>query len=709
MSELVFIHGNPASFKVFKTIGKENSTYLSLPGLPYSNASFDPSIFNTAELLFNQIKHLNTYSIVAHDWGVIFALLIACKKPEAVESFIFFNSCVGEIDKLPKWLKLFKSTPLKHISRKAPVFPLLAALFGTSAQRNLILSPYLEGFSCEATQRYIELIPDSANKTEFLRLIRLVKDLKIFDKPTLIVWGVKDPVFKIPHLSDLILKFPNSQYNLFDGNHYIFLEKPTECKELISIFLKHSSGESNFFNKVLEIWRPFKQEPAVIELKGKRICSTSFKELFSTILDLEFRIKQNFPRGSLVLILAPPGASLVATFWATIKAGCVPVLIDPSIEFNLLISGLRRLPNFQIFSPTLKALPIVTFKLFLANLQKVHIACLKFGAPSSESLLSKDTLFVAFTSGGTGIPKPVVFTSIMVDQQACIFKKYLDLKELQVNFSSVPAFFIYNTLLAQTTLVNYAGALSLFDWKQLLKHFELVKPSTIFGSVFFWKNLLDTSVLEDFKMSYLKKGIISGSPIFNSTAKHFLNLASTKLVGAYGATEALPISFFELQPNQERGVSVGQPISEVEVFVDQNKKVWVAGDHVSPAYLCDELNKEAKLTLNGKLYHFTGDVGELSEGTLTILGRYSDCSIENNFFPYSIELAINQDVDSPAFVVYHSNRVWVFAEKELTEAQENFLRKTVTDYRFKQVKKLPYDRRHNSKILRDKLRQLCEP
>ncbi|RPI45653.1 MAG: hypothetical protein EHM59_09545, partial [Betaproteobacteria bacterium] len=135
----------------------------------------------------------------------------------------------------------------------------------------------------------------------------------------------------------------------------------------------------------------------------------------------------------------------------------------------------------------------------------------------------------------------------------------------------------------------------------------------------------------------------------------------------YGATEAEPIALAEHKAYgaAERsamraggGVLAGRPIEEiaVRILADPQEarqredmtvsrqiagEIAVSGPHVSKSYLDPARNTDRKLTLNGVVWHRTGDAGYLDESArLWLVGRCSGKAADAGVDPLRVEAAL---------------------------------------------------------------------
>jgi len=126
------------------------------------------------------------------------------------------------------------------------------------------------------------------------------------------------------------------------------------------------------------------------------------------------------------------------------------------------------------------------------------------------------------------------------------------------------------------------------------------------------------------RLKYLVSG---GAPLANETAV-FFHAANLPLLEGYGLTETSPVVTFN-HPDFWKLDSVGLPIRDVEVKIEQNGEIICRGPNIMLGYYNKPAETAAVLDENG--WFHTGDVGEIdAEGFLRITGRIKDLIVLSN-------------------------------------------------------------------------------
>lgn len=708
-TRIIFIHGNPGSRDIYYQFNDlpYEKTYIDLPGIGYSKdkppKSLDDLVKSANDQAQANLKNEEEIIFFGHDWGVPVSIALACKLKNVVRGFVFFNTAIGELDKLPVWLKAFQ------IKSLGPFFVSLAALFGTKNKKGLVFRPYLN-LRVFNPGYYVSLV-FSLDFTSFSTIISEAKNTGVFEKPCFIAWGYKDLCLNEYHLVDLERKFKNSKVILKACRHFVPLDLSNEDKQQVINFIEGKKITNHCFVVELlnENFRKLHSEPCVFDIGSPAIRMFTFGDLNVLAYKFQSYLRSKNLTGKLVLLAVRPWHIFISLFVACLREGAIPVMLDPKIEINNLIRALRGLPDFHVASSPFGCLLIGALSLN-SNLHFCFGSRL-LGMTAGHGTKIDDVLFVAFTSGGTGIPKPVVFTERMVLSQKEIFAERLKMSAFGIDLPITPAFFIFSLLAGRAVILDSSvRTVQDIDFLKLLKVCRTFKPSLIFGSKFFWKSFLEHSYLSDTNVDFISAGIISGAPLYRAFVKRLADISNIHLVGAYGSTEALPVTFYDLNQSlsPERGLYVGKTVDGVSIKLINKYQIWVTGPNVSERYLVEDLNSSFKLKEDGKVYHKMSDLGYLKDGFLYLLGRENDSAVSDNLFPYPIEDFILSNFKVDDCVCLFKNGLTVICVKgtETEDAIEFEVKKNfnISKVIVKKVESIPYDLRHNSKVLRSKIR-----
>ncbi|MDR1590544.1 MAG: AMP-binding protein [Puniceicoccales bacterium] len=508
---------------------------------------------------------------------------------------------------------------------------------------------------------------------------------------------------------------------------------------------------------------------AIIEMKrrGKRAVirrCLSYGELDLRIDQYVSKFSQKgIQKGSRVLMLLSPNVEMVYTFFALIRMGAIPILIDSGMGSRAFI----RLANFSkpdfiicsrwvkwlivghIFN--IKGKPIVVQRPF-AKKQTANTTL--------QDMDPEDTVAILFTSGSTGAAKGVVYKQRNFAAQLNKLRLTYKLLPHARDVTFLPAFMFFNPMFGRTLIIpdmdfSHPAKLHL---PSIIETIVNNCATSSFASPILWDKISEYCLEHEIKIRSLEQIFLAGVSATTRVLENIQGIApNAKIFTPYGATECLPICSIsadeilgEIRPLQENGAGtcIGTPVDGIEVRIirpengvvstidDHNLlplgytgEIVVSGSNVTEFY--DQLpdqTKLAKIFQDEKVWHRTGDLGFFDQkGRIWFCGRkieriisqdgeeyYPDC-IEPLFHKHpAVERAaliklVKRGTIFPAIVIlpkvgcypFFPWQRWIF-RRELRKLAKKFP-KTVPITRFFFCRKLPVDPRHNAKIHRLKL------
>jgi pimeloyl-ACP methyl ester carboxylesterase len=196
---IVYLHGVPESGDMWKPfVDRTGGDAPDLPGFGRSEkpADGDYSFTGLARWFAHHTEHLDSYSLVVHDWGAV-GLLAAMERPEAVERLVI-------MDAVP-FLPGYRWHPLARVWRRRGAGELFMGLSNKWAFRLLAARQSETQVPERVLDEQIDAIWkhfDHGTQRAILRLYRSApeellaeagRDLGRIRAPTLVVWGAKDP------------------------------------------------------------------------------------------------------------------------------------------------------------------------------------------------------------------------------------------------------------------------------------------------------------------------------------------------------------------------------------------------------------------------------------------------------------------------------------------------------------------------------------
>jgi pimeloyl-ACP methyl ester carboxylesterase len=249
---LLFVHGTPSwSFdfrncikglsKDFRCIAIDHIGF----GLSDKPEHYDYSIKNhcTALEKFVLSKKLDHLTLVVHDFGGPIGLNFAIQYPEKIKNLIILNSWMWSSKNDPDYLKLsriLRNPLLPFLYRYLNFSPrfILPGSFGEKKLPSHIKNQYTKPFA-NRTQRNgaLAFAKSLLNDQDWFEELWEKKEV-ISAKPTLFIWGMKDPVIKPHYLNKFITGFANSRtVKLEKSGHFPQEEEPEPVISAIFNFL----------------------------------------------------------------------------------------------------------------------------------------------------------------------------------------------------------------------------------------------------------------------------------------------------------------------------------------------------------------------------------------------------------------------------------------------------------------------------------------
>ena len=116
--------------------------------------------------------------------------------------------------------------------------------------------------------------------------------------------------------------------------------------------------------------------------------------------------------------------------------------------------------------------------------------------------------------------------------------------------------------------------------------------------------------------------IICGGAAFNAGLNNLYAAAGIQILQGYGLTETSPVIAFN-RPGRNRAGTVGEPIPDVEVMIDDDGEICTRGPHIMLGYYKNDI--ETRKVIDPEGWFHTGDIGEFTdEGFLRITDRKKD-------------------------------------------------------------------------------------
>ncbi len=267
---------------------------------------------------------------------------------------------------------------------------------------------------------------------------------------------------------------------------------------------------------------------------------------------------------------------------------------------------------------------------------------------SPPSVSSEDPAYVLFTSGSTGLPKPV----------AVAHRTLLNLVLWNRSETKVPArgltaqfaSFSFDVSIQEIFLtLCFGGTLSILSYGErinphrLLRHLKKNRINRLFLPYTMLKETARAHCASPVKLPFLKEVVTAGEQlvITREIRAWFKQLKACILVNQYGPTESHVVTWHTLDGDPEnwpRIPPIGRPIRNVSISIRDafgNRvpcgvvgEIWIAGDCLALGYFGDqELNREKFVEHSdsdgvSQTWYKTGDLARRdSDGVIYFIGR----------------------------------------------------------------------------------------
>ena len=250
---ILFVHGTPSWSFDYRNIIKElQSNYRCIAidhigfGLSDKPKDYDYSTLNHSKTLeqFVLEKQLNNITLVVQDFGGPIGLNFAINHPHLVKKIVILNSWLWSSANEPhfiKFSKIIRSPLLPFLYRYLNFSPrfVLPTSYGDKKPNKHILRHYTKPFANKSQRNgTLAFAKSLLNDQEWFEQL-WEKRKTISEKPTLFIWGIKDPIIIPSYLDKFQSGFTNSKtVKLETSGHFPQEEQPQKVINAIFDFMK---------------------------------------------------------------------------------------------------------------------------------------------------------------------------------------------------------------------------------------------------------------------------------------------------------------------------------------------------------------------------------------------------------------------------------------------------------------------------------------
>lgn len=278
-----------------------------------------------------------------------------------------------------------------------------------------------------------------------------------------------------------------------------------------------------------------------------------------------------------------------------------------------------------------------------------------------------------YTSGTSGDPKGVPLTHANVGANA---RDWLTSNEPLLHDGAVDILWLPMSHVfgfGELCLGNSLGFTTYFsNPRDVLADLPEIAPSVFFSVPAYWAKLAQQAMREDEperRLAHLRAATggklrfcLSGGAGLDREVKELFHAAGTLIIEGYGLTECSPTLTLN-RPDDFRFDSVGKPLANVELRLDEDGEILARGPNVFGGYFRDPDATAAAFTADG--WFRTGDIGRFTDdGFLQIVDRKKDILVTaggKNVPPANVELRFVDDPLIDHLVVYGDGKKYLVA------------------------------------------------
>jgi acyl-CoA synthetase (AMP-forming)/AMP-acid ligase II len=461
-------------------------------------------------------------------------------------------------------------------------------------------------------------------------------------------------------------------------------------------------------------------------------------------------------RGELALVMVPPGIPLITLFYALLRLGAVPVMIDPGMGFRAFLKcvlttkarTLVGIPKAHIarllfphsFSTIERKFVIGTSVLGALGRSLRPVEAPKQGSAIRAELGLDDPAALLFTSGSTGPAKGARYSVRNFFAQRDALLALYDFKPGEVDLAAFPLFSLFDAAFGMTSVIPDIDAARPSECRpeKVVEAIVSHQATSAFGSPAVWSRVAPWCARNGVRLTGLKRVLMAGAPVPLRLVRAMRAILpdDADVATPYGATESLPVATIsgrEVEALGDRieagaGTCVGFPAKTIElriiaindrvmtsiddepqVATGEVGEICVRGGVVTRSYHNRaEATAAAKIGEGADSWHRMGDLGyQDAAGRLWFCGRKAEAvfTAKGPIFTDQIECRFSGQTRFPRVALVGIGvkglaQPVLLIEGEPNEALRSEARAVsgIADVRFHP--RFPVDRRHNAKIHR---------
>lgn len=495
-------------------------------------------------------------------------------------------------------------------------------------------------------------------------------------------------------------------------------------------------------NLAYELVENYKKYPDKIVIIDKKEQIT-YKKLYTKVAGFkEYLLKKGIKQGQKILVLTQMSKELYIVLISLWSIGAIPCFMDA----GFIKSGMKN-NEYNSIKAIIGTKKYILYSNINNNLRKLNtkidvsiINKLKTSEKLEVQEVEKDfSAILTYTSGTTGKPKIASRSHTFLKCQEKILINTLNYEKEDIEISTIPIFTLSNISAGISTLIAQANFSNLGKTKpkKIINQIKKHKVNRIMAAPGLLQIIVKYGIKNNIQIENVKKVFTGGGAVFidliNNIKKVF---PKAKIITLYGSTEAEPISECDVTNISKKdidkikngyGILAGNIIGvkkcklikndkkeigkiTTEEFnkmqVQDNGEIVVTGENVLKGYVGGIGDRENKFYVEEEIFHRTGDIGSFDKkGRLWLKGRIKE--------PYfSIEAALHAKFENigKTAVLKNNNKITIIIEKTCKIPIEKIKKEIDFDKieEIRYIKKIPVDKRHNTKVDYNELRKVLK-
>ena len=582
---------------------------------------------------------------IGHDWGGVLSLGWAARNRDRVDAAISLNTAVHQPEDAPI------PAPLRA-TLAGPMLPTATVLTDGFLRVTLRLgevspevraafrAPYETAALRHGIGGFVADIPVDDAHPSYDELQRIGADIAAFDRPALLVWGPKDPVFLERYLRDLRGRLPHADVHRFElGSHLVSedFDVPgtvlewlgaqfpttsaavdngasaapgTTASATVSAPRTTVSASSGTARQVTAILDARRDDEAIasVDFSKDPAQQITWRHLWHVTTAIAHGLRDlGVQPGDRVSMLVPPGNNLTAALYACLKIGAVAVVADAGLGPQGMTRAVTSADPQWIIGE-LPGLGLArTFgwpgrRISVSPLGSVQRRI--FGTETSLTELARTPIFgdlptpgpdadaaILFTSGSTGPAKGVRYTHGDIAALAEVLTRVFDVREGTGLVAGFPPFALLGPAIGATSVTPDMSVTKpkTLTATAIADAIIAGHATMVFASPAAYRNVAATAGdLDDAQRAAcagVELVLSAGAPVplelMESIAEVFPNAS---IHSPYGMTEGLLLTDIDAagvaaaEAGSDLGVCVGTPIDGVELALAPIDATGTAAD-----------------------------------------------------------------------------------------------------------------------------------